>query len=74
METMQTALARIMTARLAQHRRGGNGNPYRISIQHTAYNGTPGRLSLQREWGWMETMKTALAHISTYRLTEEQHL
>jgi len=35
------------------------------SIQHTAYNRTPGRLSLQREWGWMETMETALAHIST---------
>ena len=22
------------------------------SIQHTAYNGTPGRLCLQREWGY----------------------
>jgi len=54
-----------MTARLAQHRRGGDRNPYRNSIQHTAYNGTPGRLSLQREWGWMETMETALAHINT---------
>ena len=27
-----------MTARLAQHRRGGDGNPYRNSIQHTAYS------------------------------------
>jgi hypothetical protein len=33
METMQTALTRIMTARLAQHRRGRYGNPYRNSIQ-----------------------------------------
>ena len=27
-----------MTARLAQHRRKGDGNPYRNSIQHTAYS------------------------------------
>jgi hypothetical protein len=27
-----------MTARLAQHRRGGDRNPYRNSIQHTAYS------------------------------------
>jgi len=66
-----------MTARLAQHRRGGDRNPYitetAFSIQHTAYNGTPGRLSLQREWGWMETMETALAHKAP-NLTEDQHL
>ena len=38
METMQTTLTRILTARLAQHRRGGDGNPYRNSIQHTSYS------------------------------------
>ena len=64
-----------MTARLAQHRRGGTETltETAYSIQHTAYNGTPGRLSLQREWGWMETMETALAHKAP-NLTEDQHL
>jgi len=45
------------------------------SIQHTAYNGTPGRLSPHWEWGWMGTMETSLAHITcTPSLTEEQQL
>ena len=51
-----------MTARLAQDRRGGTETltETAYSIQHT-----PGHLNLQREWGWMETMETAPAHIST---------
>jgi len=83
---MQTALKRIMTARLAQHRQGGHGNPYRNSIQHTAYsiqrdprtfefgphNGTPGRLSSGNGDGWKPWKQ--LLHTSAPSLTEEQHL
>ena len=43
METMQAALTRIITARLALHRRGGGGNPYRNSIQQYSIQRAPGR-------------------------------
>ena len=36
------------TARIAQHRQGGDGNPTK---QHTAYNGTPGRFELAAGMG-----------------------
>jgi hypothetical protein len=42
--------------------RGRDGNP--VNSKHTvsAHTGTPGRHWPRREWGWMETMQTALTH------------
>jgi len=66
METMETALARILTQTqpLALHSIDKVGTEtLQNSIQHTT--GPQDVLSLQQEWGWMETMETALTHIST---------
>jgi len=43
--------------------RGRDGNPVNSKHIASAHTGTPGRHWPRREWGWMETMQTALTRI-----------